>query len=66
MQNTENPLATVKQVNAGVDALKAYLLREIDAKVPGMFQNTARNAITNELLLEAVETILSATEKVKE
>lgn len=59
-------MATIKQINAGVDALKAYLLREIDAKVPGMFQNTARNAITNELLLEAVETILSATEKVKE
>lgn len=59
-------MATVKQVNAGVDALQNFAYNYIDQNVPGMFQNSAKSMLNTRFMVQAVEAVLGASEKVKE
>ena len=55
-------MATTSQLNAGVDALRAFALDIIRQKVPGFMQSQADAYVTNDELLAAVKVVASAIE----
>jgi hypothetical protein len=55
-------MATTSQLNAGVDALRAFAFEIIKQKVPGFMQAQADAYVTNDELLAAVKVVASAIE----